>query len=87
MKLDKSNCDASCYDDGTAFIKNAYWRVDFTKVKVFEIPKVWRENGKQYKVTDAYIDLEGGDYHLFTVKAPKGCKVHSIVLATIEYYD
>lgn len=90
MKLNKDNCVATCYDMGTASLEAKTWDSGFPKARVIEVPKVWREDGKQYRVDHVYISggsntaLEGVDY---VVKAPRGCSVTSSFASKIEYYD
>lgn len=91
MRLNKDNCNANCYDSlGTASLEAETWRSSFPKARVIEVPKIWRENGKQYKVTNAHIS--GGvatvlDGTSFIVKAPIGCDVNCPWAERIEYYD
>lgn len=93
MKLNKDNCLATCYEfysGNTASLEAKTWDSSFPKARVIEVPKVWRENGKQYKVDFVTISagsisaLEGVD---FVVKAPRGCRVNCPYASEIEYYD
>lgn len=93
MKLNKDNCRATCYEyysGNTASLEANTWDSSFPKARVIEVPKIWRENGKQYKVDYVFIDagslsvLEGVD---FVVKAPIGCTVNCPWASKIEYYD
>lgn len=91
MKLNKDNCIATCSDQqSNAILEAMTWDSSFPKARVIEVPKVWRENGKQYKVDFVTISagpfsaLEGID---FTVKAPRGCSVNCHWTNRIEYYD
>lgn len=87
MKLNKDNCRLSFYNDweGTAHLEAMTRDSSFHKARVIEVPKVWRENGKQYKVDFvAIMGLEDVD---FIVKAPRGCSVCCGCASKIEYYD
>lgn len=88
MKLDKNNCRSSYLSNvcGTASIEAATWSGDWSKVRVVEVPKVWREDGKQYKVTFVTISLYDNLYP-FIVKAPRGCTVNAHNASSVEYYD
>ncbi len=94
MKLNKDNCYSYYLNDydgeRTCSLKAETWRDDFPKARVIEVPKVWREDGKQYKVTR--ISIGGGpgtplDGIPFIVKAPRGCDVSCVYCERIEYYD
>lgn len=91
MRLNKDNCYADCYDSlGTATLVAETWDSSFPKARVIEVPKIWRENGKQYKVT--YARINGGvatvlDGTSFIVKAPIGCNVNCPWAERIECYD
>lgn len=91
MRLNKDNCHAKCYDSlGEASLEAKTWDSSFPKARVIEVPKIWREYGKQYKVTDATISGGYGtalDGTSFIVKAPIGCNVNSPWAERIEYYD
>jgi hypothetical protein len=91
MKLNKDNSYASLssyYNE--ARLTAETWKDSFPKARVIEIPKVWREDGKQYKVISANI---GGGHETvlygtsFIVKAPSGCSVNCPYAERIEYYD
>lgn len=91
MKLNKDNSWAtfSSYSN-EASLNAETWKDSFPKARVIEIPKVWREDGKQYKVT--YASIRGGgatvlDGISFIVKAPIGCDVNCPYAERIEYYD
>lgn len=89
MKLTHDNCRAKLhdvYEPYTASLEAETWNGDWSKVKVVEVPKVWRSNGKQYKVTFVTITLYG---HPYSVKAPRGCDVNCYGngCTSIEYYD
>jgi hypothetical protein len=94
MKLDKTNCIAQTDDYvnvGTCRIEGPVGYENISKAekaRVFEIPKVWRENGKQYKVVYAHINDykdNSSEWSKTVVKAPIGCEVST--LYQVEYYD
>lgn len=91
MKLNKDNSYASLSSySNEASLTAETWKDSFPKARVIEIPKVWREDGKQYKVTYASISGSGETVLYgtsFIVKAPSGCSVNCPYAERIEYYD
>lgn len=91
MKLNKDNSWASLSSYSNEASLNADTCNDsFPKARVIEIPKVWREDGKQYKVISAHISGGVGTALYgtsFIVKAPIGCNVNCPYAERIEYYD
>jgi len=86
MRLNKDNCHANCYDTlGTAILEANTWDSSFLKARVIEVPKIWRENGKQYIVD--FVTIAVYSELKYTVKAPRGCTVNSSGAYKIEYYD
>lgn len=59
--------------------------------KVVEVPKFWRENGKQYKVTKFSAELPFDHKDEILLRVPRGCEVLSHIIIEkyykIEYYD
>ena len=83
MKVNKENSSCSPRYDGTCKIwSNHSLKREWANARVIEVPKVWRENGKQYEVTEfsgPIITLE----HDGIIKLPKGCHFNSNFL----YYN
>lgn len=93
MKLTKENATASCYE--FSYGKECTVSMELRPslgTKVVEVPKFWRENGKQYKVTKfgALLPSDYFDYKIL-LRVPWGCEVfHRSFMETnykIEYYD
>lgn len=84
MKANKENCSSildypyigECYLDMVSHIDS--------KIRVVEVPKYWREDGKQYKVTSFSGPVPDGK---LVIKAPRGCYVSQSGDTTVEYYD
>lgn len=58
--------------------------------KVVEVPKVWRENGKQYKVTTFGPEINFDNTTKIILKAPYGCEIVGLFwnkYYTVERYD
>ena len=92
MRLDKTNSYCSRRDDydGTCWIEgpnNYALNEKIMKARVYEVPKVWREDGKQYIVKYANISYwkEYDEWSKTIVKVPRGCDVNTVY--KVEYYD
>ena len=85
MRLTKDNCRADCSDSfGKYECDLTLYPSDIpNNTKVIEVPKVWRENGKQYKVT--HLTLLA--VHGITIRAYRDCNVWGAGSCDIEYYD
>ena len=43
--------------------------------KVVEVPKFWRENGKQYQVTAFSLEINLDNKNKIIIRAPWGCNI------------
>ena len=65
------------------------WVYYVGKARVVEFPKVWRENGKQYKVTSCSYTHRGDNYfddHV-TIRAPFGATSSASGLMNASYEE
>lgn len=85
MKANKNNCHSTLFEQIGECMLDVYFSSELEKARVIEVPKVWRENGKQYVVTA--IGSNGTCDCLKTVKAPRGVNVYILGSYSIEYYD
>lgn len=83
MKLNKNNCKAITYD----YQKECSLLTSMTeftnRINVIEVPKIWREDGKSYRVKD--VEVAGWGYNV-TLRAPFGCEINSSFNGMIERY-
>ena len=91
MKADKENCwiyTDDNYKTCEMVFKWTYYSDD-DHPRVILVPKVYREDGKQYKVEyfQAPVIPHTPKGHITTIKAPKGCKVELFLNCVVEYYD
>lgn len=55
--------------------------------RVIEFPKVWREDGKQYKLCSCSYDHNGNSDDHVTIRVPRGVSVYGFYCdETIEEY-
>ncbi|MCR5424681.1 MAG: hypothetical protein K6E93_08010 [Bacteroidales bacterium] len=93
MKLDKTNSRfVSTYSDGTCRIEFPVGYENIKKAnnaKVYEVPRVWREDGKQYEVGGVIFNgevIEEIDTKI--VKARLGCGLYGLCgWQHVERYD
>lgn len=92
MKADKENCwiyTDDNYKTCEMVFKWTYYSDDVLP-RVILVPKVYREDGKQYKVEyfNSPVIPHTPKGHITTIKAPKGCKVNlHLNTSVVEYYD
>lgn len=81
MKANKDNSEIRMTFDGDCSIEYK----GSTDIRVLEIPKVWRENGKQWRVTNVWLPYFS---HPVVLKKPKSCLLEGINFnVTQEDYD
>lgn len=88
MKANKENCRSSLdYPrTGECSLRMVMSEYD-PKIRVIEVPKYWREYGKQYKVSHFLFENARVNEKL-VIKAPRGCTVSKVWShPTVEYYD
>lgn len=84
MKVSKDNSFAHLNYDGTCSVTMRNSDAA-SNARVIEVPKVWREGGKQYKVE--HFEGPWTDKENQIIRAPRGCSVFTICYQVIEYYD
>ena len=84
MKATKEYCSSILDSPRTGECYLNWWKNPTGKPRVIEVPKVWREYGKQYKVTEFLAPVL--DNHC-VIKAPSGCRVKYYGDYEVEYYD
>ena len=58
--------------------------------KVVEVPKFWRENGKQYQVTAFSPEINWDNKNKIIIRAPKSCEIVGLYWRDdykVERYD
>lgn len=53
--------------------------------KVVEVPKFWRENGKQYQVTAFSPEINWDNENKIILRAPRSCEI--VGLYVRKYYE
>ena len=87
MKVTKEYCDVylDTPNKGECNVYMIYYHND--NVRVIEVPKVWRHDGKQYKIKEFIGPSLSEDSH-YVIRAPMGCRVfYCGGKCEIEHYD
>ena len=87
IKITKENSTGDCSESGCwVHMKCA----PSLGTKVVEVPKFWRENGKQYQVTAFFPEINWDNENKIIIRAPRSCQIVGLCWRDnykVERYD